>query len=382
MSNVESEQVKEVQYHVVGLKTKQSALDVEFYVFTMDGKTIAKQVGVRRMTWHRGRFKTEGFQRALDMTRVREIANYLSNNPPIMPNAFVIAFESGAIEFTPFPNQKGQTQLGQLVIRGKLLEENGSMKALPESQRIGYVIDGQHRLRGIEDSSVEEGTFPVVVAAFHSVDTKFQLSQFYALNQTVPISPSLLALLRKELGIELRGKEAHQRAVALVCDTLMQKPHSPFEPEKYIGSAIYKGPLNVTVVQRMIDRAVKNTNLKYKWRANANEIPPIDLEYIAQALYVFWKAMSEIYAPYWGKNPKDQRLFSAIGLYTMVQFYDKVMENIDINAASAVEQVKERIKPIADLPWNKMLGLSSTPKSVFPELLFDAVNQLWEANEI
>lgn len=375
-----SRKVEDVEIPAVGLKVKQTAEDVELYVLTVDGKTIAQQLGVRRMRWQGEKFAAQGFQRALDLGRVKEIANYLSSNPPHMPNAIVVAFERGAIDFTPLPNQQDlKTQFGTVVIRGKLLRENGNLIPMPENERIGYVIDGQHRLRGIEDSTLQPQGFPIIVAAFHSVSTQFQLTQFYVLNQTVPINPSQLALLRRELAIVQSPKEARKRAVSTVLQYLQEKPNSPFLPEKHVKSAVYKGQLDITVVERMIERAVRNTDLKFKWQPNAEDIPDSDLRSIADGLYVFWRAVAETFPNYWGKRPATQRLFTAIGLYTLIQFYDRVMKDVDVNSAGAVKQVKDRLEPISDLPWEKMQGVPSTPKSLWPDLLFQALKQLWEA---
>ena len=173
----------------VGIKVQQSALDVEFYILAIDGKTIVSQLGVRRMEWHQKKFKTEGFQRRLDLSRVREIAQYLSDNPPIMPNSIVVAFEPDTVEFEELPSQSDpKVKWGTLTIHCKYQEAEGQLSALPEAKRIGYVIDGQHRLKGIEQSTCAPGEFPIMLAAFHKVGTRFQLEQFYALNQTVPIS--------------------------------------------------------------------------------------------------------------------------------------------------------------------------------------------------
>jgi DGQHR domain-containing protein len=373
--------VREQRIEAVGIKIKQSPVECDLYIFAIDGKTITKQVGVRRMKWHGTKFKAEGFQRRLDNIRVTEIATYLSHNP-VLPNALVIAFERGALSFDPLPNQeKDKPQWGKIVIGGKLRETDGKLEALPEEERIGYVIDGQHRLRGIECSTLAEGTFPVVVCAFHGISSRFQLEQFYALNQTVKISSTQLALLRRELGYELPPKEAYKKAISRVCERLQEFQGSPFQPEKHVGTAIYKGPLSITVVESMIERAIKTTSLKFRWKQNANEIPDTDLEFIAKSLYIFWKGISEVFAQYWGRKPKDQRLFCAIGLYAMILFFDKVMEKIDINSPKAVDEVKARLKPIEDIPWDKMLGVPATVKTHFrPEHLFDAVNGLWGEN--
>jgi len=381
-SHAEKTKVVERPFDTVALEVKQSSLDYNLYVFIADGKEISKQVGVRRMKWHKGKFKTEGFQRALDMTRVNEIGVYLSKNP-ILPNALVVAFEEGTLQFVPLPGQRQNSaaRFGHLTVRAKYIDRDGELVPLPESERIGYVIDGQHRLKGIESCTLPEGSFPVIISAFHKVDARFQLGQFYALNQTVPISRALLALLRRELGLQLSPREAYKKAISDVCESLQSKPGSPFEPEKYVGSPIYPGPLKITVVERMIETAIKSTNLRWKWKQDANLIPASDLQYIGQSLYVYWKGISELFPDYWGKKPKDQRLFCAIGLYTMIQFFDKVMENIDINSPHAVQEIKNKLAPIRDIPWSKMQAIPSTPKSTFrPEHFFDAIKDLWAAN--
>ena len=295
------------------------------------------------MKWHKGKFKAEGFQRALDMKRVGEIGAYLSKNP-ILPNALVVAFKDDTLDFTPLPGQEEESvaKFGHLIVKGKLMSRDGELEPLPENERIGYVIDGQHRLKGIESSTLSEGSFPVIISAFYKVNSRFQLSQFYALNQTIPISRALLALLRRELGYQLPPREAYKKAVSDVCGILQSKPGSPFEPEKYVGSPIFKGPLKITVVEGMVERAIKNTNLKYKWNQDASLIPESHFQDIAQSLYVYWKGVSEVFHEYWGKKAKDQRLFCAIGLYTMIQFFDQVMEEINVDSPKALQEVKGR----------------------------------------
>ncbi|MBC8273500.1 MAG: DGQHR domain-containing protein [Chloroflexi bacterium] len=378
----EAEQIVDKVFNTTALEIKQNSQGYHLYVFIADGKEMAKQLGVRRMKWHKGKFKAEGFQRSLDNNRVGEIATYLSKNA-ILPNALVVAFEEGTLEFVPLPGQKedSSAKFGHLTIKGKLINNGAGQEPVPEAERIGYVIDGQHRLKAIESSTLAEGSFPIIVSAFYQVDARFQLGQFYALNQTVRISSALLALIRRELGLQLSAREAYKKAVSVVCEILQNRPASPFEPEKYVGTPIYKGPLNITVVEAMVERAIKNTNLKWKWNQNANLIPVSDLEYIGQALYVYWKGISDLFPNDWGKKPKDQRLFCAIGLYTMIQFFDKVMENIDTTSAHAVQEVKNKLAPIKDIPWGKMQAIPSTPKATFrPEHFFDAIKDLWAAN--
>lgn len=103
-----------------------------------------------------------------------------------------------------------------------------------------------------------------------------------------------------------------------------------------------------------------------------------ELEYVAQALYVYWTAVKETWPKFWGKRPRDQRLFAAIGLNAMIQLFDRAMESGDVNAASAVGLVKTRLEVISDIPWDKMTLLSSTPKTAHLNNLVDAVKNLWD----
>lgn len=370
--------LRDVPLEAMALEIKQGSIAGSLYVFAIDGKTIAKQLGVQRMTWHSG--KLQGFQRQLDKNRVRVIAQYLGKNP-VLPNALVVAFKSNALAFEANANQDAaQPRLGKIVISGKLREVNGELHPLKENERIGYVIDGQHRLKAIEESTLQEGEFPIIVCAFDGVDTRFQLDQFYALNQTVPIGTAHLALLRRQLGYEPPPREAYKKAISDVAGILQEMDGSPFAPETHISvPKIYSGPLSITVLEGVIDRAVKNTQLRHLWKQNAADIPVKELKGVAKGLYVFFKGVSEAFPQYWGKRPKDQRLFSAIGLYAMIMFYDKVMTGLDINSASAVQRVKDKLKPISDVPWGKMQAIPAAPKSTIrPEHLFDAVNDLWQ----
>ncbi|MGM0686908.1 MAG: DGQHR domain-containing protein [Promethearchaeati archaeon] len=381
MANKHNIAIKESLIETVGLKIKQSSVDRYLYVFSIDGKTIAEQVGVRRMKWHGAKFAAEGFQRPLDNVRVKEIAKYLSMNP-ILPNALVIAFEKGSLEFQALPNQMVKdAEFGLVRLHAKLQEIDGQLGPLPTEQRIGYVIDGQHRLKSIEESTLEKGAFHIVVSAFNDVDTKFQLEQFYALNQTVPISSGQLALLRRQIGYRLPPKEAYRKAISDICGILQELPGSPFQPETQVGSPpVYKGPLNITVVEKMIQQAVTLTSLRFKWKTDPEDIPRANLEYVAKALYVYWKAISDVFSTSWGKNPAKQRLFCALGMYAMMNFFDVVMKDIDINLATAVTEAKKKLAPIGDIPWDRMLALPSTPKTNFRVgHLVDAINDLWQA---
>jgi DGQHR domain-containing protein len=364
----------------IGLRVQQSASGPYLYVFIVDGKEIAGQLGVRKMVWQESRL--EGFQRPLDKKRVTEIASYLSDNP-ILPNAIVVAFKSGTLRFDAMHGQSDpKCQIGTITINGKVVKLDGVNKPLPENERIGYVIDGQHRIRAIEKARLAPGMFNIVVNAFHDVDPDFALQQFYYLSLTVPIPPGQLALMRRQLPDTLTTVEANKKAISQVCGRLQKYPESPFAAGTYIGAApVIKGPIPISVVEEMIDWIIKSTYLRYSWNQDARQITAANLDVISKSLYVYWKAVATLYASYWGQSPKNQRLFCAIGIYAMMRFFDLVMTGIDINSADAVSQVMTKLAPIKDVPWANMQAIPGQVKATFrPDHLFDAINSLWQAN--
>jgi len=370
---------------LAGIRLKQCDGSPYLYVFAMDGKTLADQVGVQRMEWHDKLYKTEGFQRVPNNMRVAEIAEYL-NTQPIMPNIIVVNFEHGALEFEPGPgideSDTGQPTLGKLTIHTKLLQRDDPLEPLPEEQRIGYVIDGQHRLYGVRESHLTPGTWPILVSAFEGTDTKFQLNQFYILNQTVKIPEAQLTMLRTELQIKVSGKEAQKRAIAEVRQLLVGFPDSPFRINENvrIPKIAKRGTINVTVVDKIIEIAITETRLRDYWRkSNANEITEGMKEKVARSLFVFWKAVSQFFPDYWGRKPSEQRLFAAIGLYSVMRLYDNVMQDVDVESNQAVPQAQEKLRPLEGLPWDKMQNLPTGTKHPYPDALLDGLKDLWQA---
>ena len=96
--------------------------------------------------------KDEGYQRALSLSRVKAIANYINQKNPI-PNSILVSFNNECVKIAP---------------------DNKTIK-IKETEDAGWVIDGQHRLAGAKESKIDIDLF---VIAFIGLDITQQIQQF------------------------------------------------------------------------------------------------------------------------------------------------------------------------------------------------------------
>jgi len=94
--------------------------------------------------------KEEGYQRTLNAVRVRRIARYIDGGH-VIPTSVLISFDKGRYD------------------------EVKRVLAVPENAKVGWVIDGQHRLAGSREA-VRDITVPVV--AFVGLSENEQIEFF------------------------------------------------------------------------------------------------------------------------------------------------------------------------------------------------------------
>lgn len=109
-----------------------------FYLFSLEASKLYRLVQINR----RSEDKREGYQRALSPSRVRAISRYIVSGG-VIPGAVVVSFDAG--EF--------HSPSRQLRLTG--------------NENIGWVIDGQHRLRFLpaNANNGHEGIATVVLLA-------------------------------------------------------------------------------------------------------------------------------------------------------------------------------------------------------------------------
>lgn len=143
----------------------------------------------------------QGFQRALDLGRAREIASYLDNGRGSIPTCIVLSARADAA-----------------------LSFNSKTKAIQFKRKLkGFlVLDGQHRLYGY---GLTQKGYRVPVAIYEGLTTKAEVALFIDINTTQRGVPAALLLDIKQLADR---EMDHEKRLRELFDYLGTQSDSPF----------------------------------------------------------------------------------------------------------------------------------------------------------
>lgn len=180
--------------------------------------------------------KDEGYQRVLSASRRKAIANYFDSGN-VIPNNILVSFDKGVV-----------------------LNGNKSKITIPQ-KKIGWVIDGQHRLAGANEASTD---VEVIVVAFLGLPIKDQVNQFITINnEGKGVPTSLLYDLLNYMPPKKNQKDiAIERAVDLA-NELRKDESSPFYGRIAIITSPKKGELSLTNFVRKIQVLVHRDKGKF-----------------------------------------------------------------------------------------------------------------------
>lgn len=199
-----------------------------FYVGVMDQKDLLaiSFADVRRMVDNE--LDTYlGINREVSPKRVKELQRYVESLDATFPTSIILAISSDDAEYHP------STQT--MIIR--------------KSENVAKVIDGQHRIKGLEQYS---GTrFDLNVTIFIDMDIEDQAMVFATINiAQTKVSRSLVYDL-----YEFTEKPSPQKTSHNVAKLLNSRPGSPFEGRiKILGKAtkLYQTLTQAAVVESLI----------------------------------------------------------------------------------------------------------------------------------
>lgn len=169
------------------------------YLFKAAASFLYKALSINR----RIEDKDEGYQRALSVSRIRSIANYIKAKRAI-PGAIIVALDKATFD-------------------GKKKE-----LTIPKGTDVGWVIDGQHRLAGAETAAREGTDVELPVVAFLNIEERRQVEQFVTINREGKNVPTSLYLdLLKALPFKKPADAARERATDIGTE-LRRDEDSPF----------------------------------------------------------------------------------------------------------------------------------------------------------
>lgn len=161
-----------------------------------------------------------GIQRPLSSTRVAEIGDYVNTIDATFPSSIILAVSSHSEEDEDVRNLIFDRKAGTLRIR--------------KDARVAKVLDGQHRIEGLNALKPENRPFDLLVAIFVDSDLEEQALIFATINKTqTKVNKSLVYDL-----FELAKNRSPEKTCHNIAILLNEKVGSPFKDKiKILGTA-------------------------------------------------------------------------------------------------------------------------------------------------
>lgn len=195
---------------VSALRIRQPIGDI--YVGSIPAKTLVEitDFDIRQLVTERGIDSYLGIQRELDPKRVREIKQYVQGPDATFPTAVILAIPEKCVAIeTPCPEDD---RFVRMTLSNFPAGEDSESTVF--FRHIARVIDGQHRIKGLE--GYEKDDFEVNVSIFIDADVADQASVFSTVNLAqTKVNKSLVYDLFELSNSRSPEKTCHSVVVAL-----------------------------------------------------------------------------------------------------------------------------------------------------------------------
>ncbi len=197
----------------------------ELYLFSAPAAQLWDSVEINKRTDD----KVEGYQRALSPSRANDVRKFVEAGNVIAP-AIVLSFDSDKVHFDERTNE---------------IVTDGSSDA-------GWVIDGQHRLRGAQLAS-EASDVNLPAVAFIGLDLDKQIQQFVTINKEAKGVPtSLYYDLLDSLPPSKKPSLVAKEKAAAIANSLRRDQDSIFFDRIVVVTAPKKGELSLNNFVRKV----------------------------------------------------------------------------------------------------------------------------------
>lgn len=293
----------------------------EFYIGVMSHKDLMKisYADIRRLETGSEFRQVEvytGIQRPLEKKRVDDIGEYVNMVDATFPTGIILHVEAEDAEYD---------------------EEKGIM-TLPYKSNVAKILDGQHRIAGLERFKDEDSKFELNVTMFVGMELEDQAIVFATINKTqTKVNKSLVADLFAFAKFRSPQKTAHN-----IVRALNQKEGSPFEGKiKILGTAINKEKETITqatftkyLTKYISKKPMKDRDIykrgkkpkKYKGRDLENYpfrnlfIDEEDTK-IAKIILHYFKAVQKRWPSAWNIVKKEMILNKSTGFIALIRFF-------------------------------------------------------------
>lgn len=186
----------------------------EFFIGSIDAKSLLEITTVDVRAFGEGKAGTiDGIQRELSKSRLRDLNQYVNLEYATFPTSIILAIDSRCVSLQ---EQAGCAGLYNLTVSAYDGSEGDDPIPLDAS---AFVIDGQHRLAGLEHRDPDKPPFEVNVSIFVGADIADQAEIFSRVNLAqTKVNKSLTYDLLEYAKDKSPYKVAHDVVVALNAD--------------------------------------------------------------------------------------------------------------------------------------------------------------------
>jgi DGQHR domain-containing protein len=192
----------------------------DFYIGAIDSKALLEITTVDVREFEEGKGDSiDGIQRELSKSRLKSLSEYVNLEYATFPTSVILAIDSKCVTLTPVTQCDGLYRLEVSGYDGQPATEDDEGEPAIPLDASAFIIDGQHRLAGLEDRDPEKKPFEVNVSIFVGAVKSDQAEIFSRVNLAqTKVNKSLtydLLEYAKEMSPQ---KVAHDVVVALNAD--------------------------------------------------------------------------------------------------------------------------------------------------------------------
>lgn len=262
----------------------------KIYIFHANAKSLWELLKVNE----RVDDKEEGYQRALSNSRATDVARFIQNKGILTPSIII------SLDGAKFDSKKNEIQL----------------KNVPNS---GWVIDGQHRLRGAYLAAIDKDNpidIQLPVVAFIDLDESEQIIQFVTINKEGKGVPTSLYLdLIKQLPTKKTTAEIAKEKVVEIARAMKKDTDSIFYEKIIFVRSPKKGELSVNnFVRKVSPLLTENKGILADF--TQNEVIKILENYFVSLKTVFPEEFSY----------KSLRFFNTLGFGGVINAFEAVFQ--------------------------------------------------------
>ena len=308
----------------------------KIYSFAVDGKLLPEFTTISRIHQINGH-EIAGYQRPEILAHILDIRGYLESGNPMLPTNIVVAFDETVI-FEP--SAGGRDPLGTACLGNlRIPLVNGAF----ETQKPGWIVDGQQRAAAIRDANVD--SFPVFVTGFLAASDKEQREQFILVNSPKPLSKDLIYELLPGTESKLPALLQRRRFSASLLQRLNHDYDSPLK-EMVRTPTNPKGVIKDNSILKMIEHSLSDGVLfRYRTPGTSNG----DIEGMLRVLKAFWAAVAEVFEEAWGLLPRYSRLMHGAGIISMGLLMDAISENYPHKKGPSFKRFHTELSPLKDI---------------------------------